>query len=127
METVDEAGVIRWVALYEDAWRSEGTSALGPLFSVDVVYHPSPWAEPVTGIEALGHFWETERDGPDEAFSMEAEPVAVDGDTAVVRVQVEYLVPPSSWRNLWVLEFDGEQRCTRFEEWPFEPDQPDGH
>jgi hypothetical protein len=127
MVEVDEADVFRWVALYEDAWRSSGTSALPPIFSSGVTYLPSPWADPVVGLDALGRFWEAERDGPDEAFSMEAEPVAVEGDIAVVRVQVEYVAPPSSWRNLWVIQFDGEQRCRRFEEWPFEPDQPDGH
>jgi hypothetical protein len=33
----------------------------------------------------------------------------------------------SRWRDLWVLRFDADGRCTAFEEWPFVPDQPDGH
>jgi hypothetical protein len=40
----------------------------------------------------------------------------------VVRVFVEYGPPdPSSWRDLWVLLFEENGRCTRFEEWPFAP------
>ena len=55
--------------------------------------------------------------------------VAVDGDTAVVRVSVEYGAPASGrWRDLWVLRFAGDGRCTSFEEWPFAPPkQPAGH
>lgn len=53
--------------------------------------------------------------------------VAVDGDTAVVRVQVDYARPESGrWRDLWVLRFATDGRCVHFEEWPFAPDQPGG-
>jgi hypothetical protein len=72
--------------------------------------------------------WEAERDGPEEAFTMTSEVVAVDGDTAVVRVAVDYGQPePRRWRDLWVARFDADGRCTAFEEWPFAPTQPDGH
>jgi hypothetical protein len=59
---------------------------------------------------------------------MGSDVVAVDGYTAVVRVAVDYGEPVvSRWRDLWVLRFDADGRCTAFEEWPFVPDQPDGH
>jgi hypothetical protein len=29
--------------------------------------------------------------------------------------------------NLWVLRFDEQDLCCSFEEWPFSPDQDDGH
>ena len=50
----------------------------------------SPWAEPVRGSRRSAEFWEAERDGPDEEFTMISEVVAVDGDTAVVRAHVDY-------------------------------------
>ena len=63
-----------------------------------------------------------------EAFTLDWEVVAVDGDTAVVRAQVDYEDAESGrWRDLWVLRFDDEGRCRAFEEWPFAPEQPDGH
>jgi hypothetical protein len=34
--------------------------------------------------------WEQDRDGPGETFTLASEIVAVDGDTAVVRVEVRY-------------------------------------
>lgn len=100
---------------------------LGELFTPDVVYSPSPWSQPVLGRGALEEFWEAQRRGPDEDFSMKAEVLAVEMETAVVRVEVEYHAPPSSWRDLWVVVFAASGRCARFEEWPFAPGQPDGH
>jgi SnoaL-like domain len=124
---MDHAGLMRWAEAYEAAWRSPGTGALERLFTADVAYLPSPWSAPVTGRSALARFWEAERDGPAEVFTMRAEPVAVEGTTAVVRVHVEYASPPAAWRDLWVIEFDDDGRCARFEEWPFASAQPDGH
>lgn len=117
-----------WVEEYERAWRSPGTAALDGLFAPDAGYLVSPWAEPLDGLAALAEFWEQGRDGPGEGFTMESEVVAVEGDTAVVRVEVAYLDDtPARWRDLWILCFDSVGRCTWFEEWPFAPKQPDGH
>ena len=52
--------------------------------------------------------------------------VAIDGPVAVVRVAVDY-DDGQHWRDLWVLTLDESGRCERFEEWPFAPDQRDGH
>ncbi len=119
-------GVTRWVETYERLWRSPGTSDLGVLFTGDARYLPSPWSAPVTGLDGIARFWESERDGPDEEFDMTYEVVAVDGPRAVVRVAVAY-GSGSRWRDLWVLGFADDGRCAHFEEWPFAPDQPDGH
>ena len=125
---MDRDAVERWVAGYEQAWRTPGTASLAELFSPDVFYGPSPWQQPISGLDRLGPWWEEERASPDEPFTMTSEVIAVDGDTAVVRVAVTYEGDdPSQWRDLWVLRFDDTARCTAFEEWPFTPDQPDGH
>ncbi|MFB4314170.1 nuclear transport factor 2 family protein [Actinomadura sp. 21ATH] len=125
---MDRDAVERWVAGYERAWRTAGVEPLAELFSSEVAYLPSPWADPIVGLARLGRWWDSERDGPGERFAFLSEVVAVDGDTAVVRVEVDYLSEdPSRWRDLWVLRFDIAGRCIRFEEWPFAPGQPDGH
>lgn len=123
---MDRNDVERWVGDYERAWRSPGTDLLAELFAPEATYLPSPWAEPVTGLEEIARFWEDERDGPDEPFELTSEVVVVDGDVAVVRASVEYL-EDGQWRDLWVLRFDAAGRCLAFEEWPFAPRQPDGH
>ena len=110
-----------WVSSYEQLWRTPGTDGLAHLFTPDATYRTSPWAPAIEGLPALAAFWDAERDGPDEPFMMDAEVIAVDGSTAVVRVGVQYGSSGDRWRDLWVLELDDDGRCTAFEEWPFAP------
>ena len=125
---MDGPSVERWVAGYERAWRTAGTEPLAELFTPDVTYLPSPWADPIVGLDALGPWWDAGRDGPDEDFTMTSDVIAVEGDRAVVRIEVDYRRDvPSRWRDLWVLRFAPDGRCAAFEEWPFAPGQPDGH
>jgi ketosteroid isomerase-like protein len=125
---MEHAAVRRWVEGYERAWRTAGTDDLSRLFAPDATYLVSPWARPVEGLAAIRELWESERDGADEAFTMASDIVAVEGDTAVVRVAVAYGTPDGRrWRDLWVVQFDADGRCAAFEEWPFAPDQDDGH
>lgn len=117
----DHATAEAWVRDYERLWRTPGTDALGEIFTDDATYRTSPWAEPVVGLPALAELWEAERDGPDEQFTLGARVVAVDGGTAVVRVDVRYEPSGDRWRDLWILELDADGRCTSFEEWPIAP------
>ena len=117
-----------WVAEYERLWRAAGTDDLDRVFAADASYLASPWAQPVRGLDSIAEFWDAERDGLGEEFTMSSEVLAVDGSIAVVRIAVDYGGSNrSQWRDLWVLAFDDDGRCTSFEEWPFAPDQPDGH
>lgn len=128
MRGVDRKAVERWVGDYERAWRTPGTDLLTRLFTSGASYLPSPWVAPVEGLEAIARFWDEERESAEEAFTMSGEVVAVDGPVAVVRVFVEYgAAEGRSWRDLWVLRFAEDGRCSRFEEWPFAPGQDDGH
>jgi ketosteroid isomerase-like protein len=117
--------VARWVAAYERAWRAPGTGALAGIFTGDATYRQGPYDEPVTGLPAIARMWEAERDGPDEVFRMTSDVIAVDGDAAVVRVEVSYGEPVrQEYRDLWVLRFASDGRCAWFEEWPFWPEHP---
>lgn len=121
---MDERRVRSWVDGYERAWRSPGTGALAELFTEDATYRQSPYREPVRGLPAIAAMWEAERTGPDEDFRMTSEPVALDGDTAVVRVEVTYGEPArQQYRDLWIIRFAGDGRCRAFEEWPFWPEK----
>ncbi len=56
---------------------------------------------------------------------MESAIIAVDGDTAAVRLEVSYVgLPRIEYRDLWILEFDQAGRCRSIEEWPFWPRRP---
>ena len=103
---------------------TRGTEVLEQLFADDATYSPAPFDEVVTGRAAIAAFWDFEREGPDEVFRLSAEPVAVEGDTGVVRLEVTYGDPPTShYRDLWIVTLGPDGRCTTFEEWPFFPGQ----
>ncbi|MGP4021408.1 YybH family protein [Saccharopolyspora sp. 5N708] len=113
-----------WVAAYERAWRTPGTDVLAEIFTSDATYQQAPYRAPVTGLAAIARMWEAERSGPDEAFQLTSRLVAVDGDTAVVRVEVWYGGQvPQEYRDLWILRFAADGKCRGFEEWPFWPDK----
>ena len=119
----DRSSVAVWIEAYERAWRTAGTDALRELFSADASYRMSPYAEPAVGLEAIGELWERERAGPGEEFEMSYKIVAVEGDTAVARIAVEYATG-AEYRDLWIVRFGIDDRCREFEEWPFWPRQP---
>ena len=118
---MDRRDVANWIAHYEHAWRMPGTAELETLFTPDAVYSQGPYREPVEGLEAIGRMWEAEREGPDEGFTMTSALVALDEEVAVARVEVHY-DNGNTWRDLWVMRFDANGRCTAFEEWPVAPD-----
>jgi SnoaL-like domain len=121
---MDRRVVAQWIEGYERLWRTPGTDGLADLFHPDATYLPAPWAPPITGLDELARFWDAERDSPDEDFRMCSDVVVVDGETAVVRVSVDYGAPDGGrWRDLWVIRFAPDGRCSSFEEWPFAPDQ----
>jgi hypothetical protein len=77
------------------------------------------------GIEAIGRMWEAQREGPDEVFTLSTEVIAVDGPIAVVRAEVHYGQPVrQEYRDLWILRFEADGRCSWFEEWPYWPGRP---
>ncbi|HEX2356567.1 MAG TPA: nuclear transport factor 2 family protein [Micromonosporaceae bacterium] len=121
---MDRDSVAAWIADYERAWRTPGTDGLAALFTQDATYSQRPYREPVVGLPAIARMWEAEREGADEAFRMTSEVLAVDGDTAVVRVEVWYGQPVTQeYRDLWVMRFAGDGRCRHYEEWPFWPER----
>jgi uncharacterized protein (TIGR02246 family) len=124
---MERAGFEAWIDAYECAWRAPGAEALAELFAPDATYLNAPFQVPTRGLEAISEMWESERDGPDEPFEMESELVAVEGETAVARVEVTYGEPkPQIYRDLWIITLDQRGRCTAFEEWPFWPPGSDG-
>src|SRR4029453_16474671 len=92
------------------------------IFTQDATYRQGPYEEPITGLPAIAAMWEAERDGPDEGFHRTSDVIAVDGDAAVVRVEVGYGDPVhQEYRDLWVVRFADGTRCDWFEEGPFRP------
>jgi len=117
--------VMRWVAGYELAWQDEDLDGVERLFTVDARYRPSPYDEPKVGHDAIKAFWQ---DDEGTTFSMTTELVAVEDDSAVVRVKVRYGdesgTVSQEYLDLWVLHFADDGRVDDFEEWAYWPGKP---
>jgi hypothetical protein len=122
---VHRADLARWIAEYERAWRTPGTALLERLFTADATYLASPFEPAMKGLPAIAAFWEAEREGPEEIFSMTWEAVAVEDNVGVAKVEVSYGNPADRiYRDLWIVTLEETGLCRRFEEWPFFPGQP---
>ncbi|RXR25055.1 nuclear transport factor 2 family protein [Oerskovia turbata] len=120
---MDRESVMTWVAAYEAAWRGEDRGAVASLFTEDATYARSPYDDPLRGHDAIRDFWLADAG---ETFTMTAQPVAVDGLAAVVRVEVRYAGPrPQEYRDLWILRFADDGRVADFAEWAYWPSKPD--
>lgn len=119
---VDRKGVREWVADYERAWREGDVSGVTRLFTDDATYRVSPYAEPKVGHAEIQAFW---LDDEGRTFTVTAEPIAVEGRDAVVRLEVRYGDPVTQeYRDLWVLRFAADGRVEEFEEWASWPGKP---
>ena len=111
-----------WVQSYERAWRDSDASAVTRLFTEEARYRRSPYWPPLVGQKALAEFWTADEGA---TFTMSAEPVAVEGDVAVVRVLVNYGGDePQEYSDLWVMHFAADGRVADFEEWAYWPAKP---
>ena len=116
---MDRDDVMRWVENYERAWRDGDVDAVESLFSENADYRTSPYEISKVGHDAIKAFWLVDEG---DSFTMNATPIAVDGDNAVVRVEVRYGEPVhQEYRDLWVLRFAGDGRVDDFEEWAYWP------
>jgi hypothetical protein len=121
---VEREDLARWIHHYERAWRTPGTALLERLFTSDATYAASPFEDPIQGLSAIASFWEAEREGADESFSLDWKPVAVENNVGVARIEVRYGNPTNRiYRDLWIVTLDAGGLCSSFEEWPFFPEQ----
>jgi ketosteroid isomerase-like protein len=119
---VDRDDVMQWVAGYERAWRDRDLAGVPRLFTDEVRYRRSPYEQPAVGHAAIQAFWQ-EDEGT--TFTVTSTPVAVEGQDAVVRLEVRYGEPvPQEYRDLWVLRFAPDGRVEDFEEWAYWPGKP---
>ncbi|HMO12013.1 MAG TPA: nuclear transport factor 2 family protein [Actinotalea sp.] len=112
--------VMAWVAAYERTWRDNDLDGLAEVFTPDARYLHSPYEEPLVGLDAIRADW------PDPTpFTLDVEPVAVDGEVAVVRALVRYTDEAAQeYRDLWLLTFAEDGRVRVFEEWAYWPGKP---
>jgi hypothetical protein len=123
---MERAAVAGWLKAYMHAWETYQPDAIGDLFTEDASYSFHPYDKPVIGRQAIVDAWLKEPDPPG-TFEANYQPIAVDGDVAVVNGRSRYFKdssrtePTKEWDNLFVIEFDDLGRCRSFREWYVSP------
>jgi uncharacterized protein (TIGR02246 family) len=106
----------QWVEGYRTAWESNDPEDIGRLFTADALYYTEPYATPWRGRQEIVDRWIRIKDEPgDTDFSWE--PLATDGDLAIVQGETTYHDPPRRYSNLWVIRLDPDNQATHFTEW----------
>jgi SnoaL-like domain len=114
--------VAAWLRAYVQAWETYDPDAIGALFNEDATYAYHPFEEPVRGRIAIVASWINAKDAPG-TYEGSYEPIAIDGDLAVVNGRSRYFKDASKsalvreYDNLFLIRFDDRGRCRSIREW----------
>ena len=115
-----------WIDAYVQAWATNSPEDIARLFSEDATYSYSPFDKPVQGRDAIVESWLKNPDAPG-TWEASYEPIAVDGDVAVVHGRSRYFKDSArtqlknEWDNIFVIHFDEAGLCRSFGEWYVAP------
>ena len=109
-----------WLTTFCRAWENADTDALVGLFTEHGVFWETPFDPPETGASAMRQSWEKLWQYQDRR-QMDAEVLAVAGDTGIARWRASYLKPGDGVQR----ELDGllltrhatDGRCVELIEW----------
>jgi len=119
---MDRSAVQAWLDRYVEAWKSYDQAAIEALFAPDATYRYHPYdKDALEGRDAIVRNWLDDRDVAG-TYDAHYEPYAVEGDRAVAIGWSRYYEDASKaklireYRNVYLLLFDPEGRCTEFTE-----------
>ena len=112
-----------WLDRYEQAWRNNDADQTATLFTEDAVYRWHPWEDAGDGAEGREEIiqaWLEQPDDPDD-WTLECEPLAVNGDLGVARCVTRYRAtargPARIYHNIWLVNLADDGRCSDFTEY----------
>lgn len=108
-----------WMDKYVLAWSSNETEHIEDLFTEDAVYDPQTEDGEWDGLDEIITRWQ-EIDDSEDNWDFEWQPVVETDELAVVKGRTNYFDPPISYRNLFIIRFAEDGRCSDFTEWYIE-------
>jgi ketosteroid isomerase-like protein len=110
-----------WLDRYEQAWRNNDADQIRELFTDEAVYRWNPWDDDTAeGRDEIVQAWLEQPDDPDE-WTLECEPLAVEGDLGVARCVTRYRAtakgPARVFHNLWLVTLTDDGRCSEYTEY----------
>jgi ketosteroid isomerase-like protein len=119
-ERLTPAALERWLAGYEQAWRSRDATRAAELFTPEAVYRETPFDEPKRGQAGIHAYWssvtEDQRD-----IDFESKVLAVNGQTGIAHWSATFVSASTGTRveldGVFVLTFADDGRCSELREW----------
>lgn len=108
-----------WMDRYVLAWSSNETEHIEELFTEDAVYDPQTADGEWEGRDEIIARWQ-EIDDSEDNWDFEWQPIVETDDLAVIQGRTNYFDPPISYRNLFIIRFAEDGRCSDFTEWYIE-------
>ena len=108
-----------WMDKYMLAWSSNETDHIEELFTEDAVYDPQTADGEWDGRDEIVAMWQ-EIDDAEDNWDFEWQPIVETDDLAVIQGRTNYFDPPTSYRNLFIIRFADDGRCSDFTEWYIE-------
>ena len=108
-----------WMDKYVLAWSSNETEHIEALFTEDAVYDPQTEDGEWDGLDEIITRWQ-EIDDSEDNWDFEWQPIVETDELAVVKCRTNYFDPPISYRNLFIIRFTEDGRCSDFTEWYIE-------
>ena len=115
--TADEAAIRQLFAATITAWDEADAEAFGAAFTEDAVYRDGPTnSAPWIGHEGIIAGWLDAQDAPgDVEFTWE--PLALEGEVAVLRCVSDYVKSGRVYDNLWVIRLAPDGRASEYTDW----------
>ncbi|MEX0865489.1 MAG: nuclear transport factor 2 family protein [Acidimicrobiia bacterium] len=110
-----------WMDGYVLAWSTNDLHDISALFSPAAVYDPQTSDGEWEGLDQIIEQWQEIAD-QEGNWDFEWAALVETDELAVVTARTRYYDPPASYRNLFVIRFDHENRCYDFTEWYIEED-----
>jgi hypothetical protein len=108
-----------WMDGYVLAWSSNERTHIESLFTEDAVYDPQTAGGEWEGIDDIVTRWQEMGDDEDN-WDFEWLPLVETDDLAIVTARTRYFEPELTYRNLFIIRFADDGRCSDFTEWYIE-------
>ena len=110
---------VTWVEGYIRAWNSNDPKDIGSLFSEDATYLTGPFDTAWEGREQIVEGWIGRKDDPG-TWTFKYDVLAADDPVGTVRGFTQYMDPPQTFSNIWLIKLNENGEATEFNEWKME-------
>lgn len=110
----------KFLTTYAQAWETRDAELAASLFTRDAIYQENPFAEPLSGQDAIRDYWAGATATQQNIDVLVREPT-IEGNTVIAEWGARYLHTPTGerreLRGVLLAEFEGEEVTSFREYW----------